>query len=1021
MEPASLAFYLSPETPSKDGLQTLKHFGFKNLSKAWKELAGLAQPPFDREAWEPLLPLMIREFAKSPDPGLALSQFSTFAEKAFHRTQLYEYLFRTPPARQALARVLGLSPYLASILCHEPGLFYWLFIDEGLYSKFNRDKLGDIFRLEMESATDLEGKLNALRRVKRRRMLRLGARDILGLSNVKDLTRELSDTADLILQKALDLGKEALGPRYPSPPPGSFTVMGMGKLGGRELNFYSDVDLLFVYEGTGAEARRYFNDLAEWVIAALPSQSPLGLLYKVDMRLRPEGLGDMAKSLDAYLEHYESRGQPWELQALLKARPCAGDLGLGEKFLKGVEPVIFRKNLDSVYLKEIREIMGLIKQKMESKGREKTHVKLGLGGIREIEFMIQFLQLVHGGVHPEVRNANSLQGLEALASGGFLLKPDAKTLEESYCFLRQLEHRLQMVEGLQTHTLPSKQADLERLARSLGFENEKGTSAVRSFHTAYREVTLKVHGLYQEIFKIRPRRDVVSKIVEGALENDQESLAETLQGGVFLDPVQAASNLTALVGRLRRSAGAKGETLWNQVGPDLLKSLAKVPYADRALNQMESFLRASSLPDVYLRYLGENPTLLKWMLELFSNSLFLSEILVTHPGNFDIVIRALGERTPQSVQDFLDVLEDRISQTPDREDRLNLLREVKDGEVLRVGLQDLMGRRELFDCFAELSRLATALSRSGLGIATERMDIPCVDNSPSTPKGFCLFGMGKLGGREMNYGSDLDLLFIYGDKEAKEVGFETYLKLSETFTQVMASSTNHGKAYKVDARLRPMGREAQMIHSVAAYRQYFQTFAQSAERLAYTRAVYLAGDRQTATEVKEMIDEFVYGRGLTRQEYDEILDIRQQMEEKAKMAQGLELKVSPGGIVDIEFFVQFLQVAFGKDKNILRVPHVPTALGIFKEEGIVPPEILDELLGAYRFYRLLEARHRMVRETGDDELPTDLERLKRLAWRAGLGKEKEAAEKMLERVEETQKRVRAIFNRLPEWLQLEKK
>jgi glutamate-ammonia-ligase adenylyltransferase len=218
-----------------------------------------------------------------------------------------------------------------------------------------------------------------------------------------------------------------------------------------------------------------------------------------------------------------------------------------------------------------------------------------------------------------------------------------------------------------------------------------------------------------------------------------------------------------------------------------------------------------------------------------------------------------------------------------------------------------------------------------------------------------------------------------------------------------------------------MGREAQMIHSVAAYRQYFQTFAQSAERLAYTRAVYLAGDRQTATEVKEMIDEFVYGRGLTRPEYDEIVDIRQQMEEKAKKAPGLELKVSPGGIVDIEFFVQLLQVAFGKDKNILRVPHVPTALGIFKEEKIAPPEILDELVGAYRFYRLLEARHRMVRETGDDELPTDLERLKRLAWRAGLGKEKEAAEKMLERVENTQKRVRAIFNRLPEWLQLENK
>lgn len=988
-------------------------------------MASLAQPLFDREAWEPLLPLMLHEIAHSPDPDLALSQFSNFAGKAFHRSQLYEYLSHTPPARHGLAQILGFSPYLASILCHDPNLFYWLFVEEGLYSKFVPGKLEEIFRLEMEAALDGEGKLEALRRVKRRRMLRLGARDILGLSNVRELTLELSDTADLILQKVLDLGKEALVPRYPFPPRGQCVVLGMGKLGGRELNYHSDVDLLFVYEPAPGdqetEVRQYFNELAEWVIAALPAQAALGALYKVDMRLRPEGLGDMAKALDAYLEHYENRGQPWELQALLKARPVAGYLDLGKKFLKGVEPLIFRKNLDAIYLKEIREIMGLIKKKMESKGREKTHVKLGKGGIREIEFIVQFLQLLHGGLHPEVRSANSLEGLEALAKGGYLLKTDAQALEESYCFLRQLEHRLQMVEGLQTHTLPSKGVDMERLARSLGFKPENGFSASKPFLAAYREVTQQVHGLYQEVFKIRVRRDATAKVIEAALGADPEALERELQGGIFLDPAQAATNLMALVARLRKSAGAKGENLWTQAGPGLLKALSKTPYADRALNQMESFLRASSLPDVYLRYLDENPALLKWMLELFSNSLFLSEILVTHPGNFDIVIRALGERTPQSVQDFLDVLEDRIAVTNDWEDRLNLLREVKDGEVLRVGLQDLMGRRELMDCFAELSRLATALSRSGLGIASQKLGIPCVETQPCAPKGFCLLGMGKLGGREMNYGSDLDLLFVYGDQEAKEVGFETYLKLSELFTQVMASPTAHGRAYKVDARLRPMGREAQMIHSVAAYRQYFQTFAQSAERLAYTRAVYLAGDRQTATEVKEIIDGFVYGRGLTRIEFDEILDIRQQMEEKAKKAQGLELKVSPGGIVDIEFFVQILQVSHGKDKNILRIPHVPTALGLFKEEGMVPSDVLDEMLDAYRFYRLLEARHRMVRETGDDELPTDPDRLKRLAWRAGLGREKEAAEKMLERVEETQKRVRAIFNRLPEWVRFEEK
>lgn len=383
---SSLAFYLTPEPPSQAQLQeALKPHGFKKPLRAWRDLASLASPPFDREAWEPLLPLMLREFSNSPDPNLSLSQFSTFAEKTFHRSQFYEYLLQNPPAREAMAKIMGLSPFLASILFQEPGLFYWLFIEEGLYSKFVPAKLEELFRLEMEAAGDLEGKLNALRRVKKRRMLRLGARDILGLSHVRDLTLELSDMADLVLQKALALAKEALAPRYPSPPPGKLVVLGMGKLGGRELNYYSDVDLLFVYESTGGveraeEARRYFNDLAEWMITTLPFASSHGPLYKVDMRLRPEGLGDMARSLDGYLEHYENRGQPWELQALLKARPCAGDLELGERFLREVEPIIFRKNLDTVYLNEIREIMGLIKLKMESKGRGKDPGQAGGGG-----------------------------------------------------------------------------------------------------------------------------------------------------------------------------------------------------------------------------------------------------------------------------------------------------------------------------------------------------------------------------------------------------------------------------------------------------------------------------------------------------------------------------------------------------------------------------------------------------------------------------------------------------------------
>lgn len=1022
MDSSLVSLLLKSEAPPLSEVRRLlKPFGFRKPEKVWREFSNIGKDPIDRPAWAEVLPLLLTELSQAPDPDMAANHFATFVGAAFDESQLFQYLLGKPEARRFLAQVMGFSPDLASTLCREPALFYRFFDEDGLYSPYKAERMKEALAREADEAADEKGKLDVLYWFKRRQMLRLGGRDLLGLTDVKELTFELSGMADAILEEVLKIGKT----RFGDGPGGAFTVLGMGKLGGQELNYSSDIDLLFVYEAPpdgedGREkARRYFNDLAEWVIQTLTQATPMGNLYRVDMRLRPEGLGDMAKSLELYLEHYETRGQPWELQALLKARPCAGDLELGQRFLKEVESFIFRKNYDSVYLKEIREIMDLIKQKMESKGRLKTHVKLGRGGIREIEFIVQFLQLMEGGKRPQVRTANTLDALQILGRESILFKADAEFLSEAYRFLRNAEHHLQMVYGLQTHTLPQKTADLERLARSLGFKGEGPLSAARKFKTHYGGITRRVRGLYEEVFKIKGRRDAFSRIVEDILDGDDEALEKRLEGAFFFDPHQAAVNLKALGGRLKRATGNRGERLWAAFGPVLLRGLKKTPHPDRALNQMESFLRATSLPDFYARYLMEKPALLNLLLELFSNSLFLSQILILQPGNFDIVVRALSETSATSIQDYLDPLEDLLAETPGWEAKLDRIRDTRNSEILRVGLQDLLGKRDLFESFAELSRLAQALSRAALGVATEEKGLPTIGTRPAIPKGFCLFAMGKLGGREMNYGSDLDLLFIYGDEEGKEVGFENYLKLAETFTQALSSPTTHGMAYKVDARLRPMGREAMMVHSVEAYRRYFASYGQAAERLAYSRALFMAGDRQVGFEAKEVIEQYVYGRGLTRADLDSILDIRGQMEEKAKKAKGLELKVSPGGIVDIEFLVQTLQVAYGKDHPLLRMPHLPTVMGYLRDEGILPLEATQELLEAYRFFRLIEARHRMVRETADDELPTDPDRLVRLAWRMGLGHAKIDVEEMLGRITRTQEKVRGYFKRLPEWVKFE--
>ena len=1019
-----VSLFFNPQPPTAAELKRrLKPFGFRNPSKVWREFAAFGRDPSGGPAWAELLPLLMAELAQSPDPDMAANHFASFVQAHPQPSQLFQSLLGAPESRRLLARVFGLSPALAAVLTREPSLLDWLLKENGLYETFKPAKMAEELEREKAAAGGEEGRLEALRRFKRRRMLRLGARDLLGLCDVKELTFEMSGLADFVLGEVLRIGQSRLG----AGPAGAFVVLGMGKLGGQELNYSSDVDLLFLYqsparaEAEKEKAHRYFNDLAEWVIRTLAEPTELGNLFRVDMRLRPEGVGDMAKSLESYLEHYESRGQPWELQALLKARPCAGDLELGRKFLSEVEPFIFRKNFDSVYLQEIREIMDLIKQKMESRGRLRTQVKLGRGGIREIEFIIQFLQLVEGGRKPRVRAANSLEALRILGAESILFKADAHFLSDAYRFLRNVEHHLQMVHGLQTHTLPSKAPDLERLARSLGFRGDGALSAGRKFKAHYGALTHRVRALYEEVFKIKGRRDSSSRVVEDTLAGDAEGLERHLEGGFFAEPRQAAVNLGALAGRLQKTAGARGERLWAVFAPELLSALKKTSHPDRALNQMESFLRATSLPDLYVRYFLEKPALLKWLLELFSNSLFLSRILIVQPGNIDVAVRAVSETSSTSIQDYLDPLEDLLEGAADGEEKLNLLRDVRNSEILRVGMQDLLGHRDLFESFAELSRLAQALSRAALGVATERTGVPCTGKRPAVPRGFCLFAMGKLGGREMNYGSDLDLLFIYGDEEGKETGFENYLKLAENFTRTLSDPTSHGTAYKVDARLRPMGREAMMVHSVQAYRQYFKAFGRAAERLAYTRAVFMAGDRKVGLEAKEAIEEFVYGRGLAREELDSILDIRGQMEEKALKAKGLELKVSPGGIVDIEFLVQTLQVAYGRTRPLLRMPHMPTLLGYLREEGLLPGEVAGDLLEAYRFYRLIEARHRMVRETADDELPTEPDRLVRLAWRMGLGHAKPDADQLVERIEKTQEKVRGYFKRLPEWVKFEEK
>lgn len=1019
-------FFRLPKEPAPAQLQeVLRPYGFSHPKKVWKLFSPFARDLSVKTDWVELVPLLLESLRQSPDPDRAAVYFSSFIEQAFHRAFLFQYLVRKPQARNLLCWIFGGAPALAMVLIRHPNWLYWLTEEDALNTRFQAERFRREVQEELQGLDDLSRIWVVLARFHQREMLRLGAVDLLGLADVPEITRELSDVADVLMDEALkSLSADRQRKGNFAPAGFSFCVLGMGKLGGRELNYSSDIDLLFLYEGkdAGVEEQRkahvYYNRLAEELVQGFSQKTEEGPLYRVDLRLRPEGTGDLAYGPAAYLEYYETRSDLWERQAFLKARPCAGDLSAGVRFLKEMEPLLFNREVSLQAPQAIRDLMKLIEKKMKARELSTRQVKLGRGGIREIEFLVQMLQLVHGAQKPSIRSANTLEALERLEEERLLLAADAKFLSEAYVFLRKVEHRLQMVHQLQTHTLPKTGPELKALARMLNYQDRIGGKAERFFMEDYTRITRRVREIYEERFHLRKQREPTAEIFQMLLEKDAEKVQEALKGSFFSDPAQAAQNLLLWFLRLHRTAGAKGETLAMKFIPQLWKGLARVAHPDRALSNLERFFRNASLPDFYLRYLLDEPRALSLLLDLFSDSVFLSETLLADAGNLEVMLRCFNDPSPVSIQEHLEGLEERWRSFDDWEDRLNVLREFRNAQVLRIGTLDLLGRMELWDVFAELSRLAYAVVRGALRIAAERLNMPRADTGD--PVGFWIAAAGKLGGRELNYGSDLDVLFVYADEaEARAGGYARFLDLARLVIEALSAPTAKGKAYEVDARLRPMGKEAPLVHSLNAYGQYFRKAAEPWERLAYTRVQFLAGDHEGGFRFSKMIGEFVYGRGLTRKEYETVLEVRRRMEEKSEEDPEGEFKVAPGGIADVEFFVQLMQLAFGHAHPEICVPHTPTALSLLGERSFLPAEVVEKLSKAYRFYRLVESRLRMVEERSVSRLPSEKEALTRLAGRLRRGKRKICADEVFAEVVRRKREVRAIFNNLGDYLLFE--
>ncbi|MFZ0826526.1 MAG: bifunctional [glutamate--ammonia ligase]-adenylyl-L-tyrosine phosphorylase/[glutamate--ammonia-ligase] adenylyltransferase [Verrucomicrobiia bacterium] len=931
---------------------------------------------------------------------------------------------------RALTAVLAGSAALGNVLVANPG---WLSVFDPERLKFPRRAQG--IQREVEGGLkpkletgDFAGALAGLRRFKHREMLRIAARDLARLGEVAEITREISDVADACLNAVWQICRRQLAGRSGEPwhqdtagrwRRTEFCVLGLGKLGGQELNYSSDVDVLFLYGEEGEvfkeppgnknnqRARmsnhQYFNKCAEAFIAEISRLTPDGMLFRIDLRLRPEGdAGPLCRSLGSYENYYAQWGQTWERMMLIKARGVAGDVGLAAEFLEMIQPFRYPPAINAGVLGEVAALKDRIEKEIVGADALDRNVKLGRGGIREIEFIAQSLQILHAGRLPFLQTAQTLPCLAKLAQYKLLTIEEAQELAAAYRFLRDVEHRLQMEENQQTHTIPADPPAQRRLARLMGFRS------LAAFESALQKHTGNVRRVYDRLLKAEwPKAsDGLPPEFAGAEEEwkkllarhsfrDPETAFRLLQefaegpGYVLVSSRttelarQLVPRLLALCPRLQGQSGISNRP--SAIGHRPVQILSD---PDRVLTRLDSFVSAYGTRAPLLELWSNHPAMFELMLLLFDRSEFLAEVAIRTPDLIDDLI--VGGRLRQR-KTVLEILKDLRHGLADA-DQFLWLRRYHEAEQMRLGLRDILGLADFEQNLVELSALADACLQYALAVVMRKSKI-------KTPP-FVIIGLGKLGGGEIDYGSDLDILFV---TDAPAKALPKLQQLAVDVMDLLSRRTEQGVVFYTDARLRPDGEKGLLVNTLAAYENYYRQRARLWEiqalvrtrpvagnlslggkfqRLAATLTDFKsvssggAGEMRLASNVKSTRTPYVVS--CTPDWKMEIHRMRMRIEkERTPPGQDdLAIKTGKGGLMDAEFIAQALCLENGwPEANTLR------ALERAREAGALPDG--EKLLDNYRQLRHVEGILRRWSYEGETVLPDEPAPYYRVSVRCG--------------------------------------
>lgn len=889
-----------------------------------------------------------------------------------------------------LRLVWSCSDFVMEACAVQPGLLVELASSDDLQRTYAPGELKRRLRSALADVDDEESLLRSLRGFRRREMVRIVWRDFARLVTMEQTTAAVTDLADSVLDATLNWLYERLCRQRGVPVgresgrPQKMVILGMGKQGACELNVSSDIDLIFAFpeggetEGSGRPIsnQEFFNRLGQQLIKALDVRTVDGFVFRVDMRLRPYGQsGALVLSFDAMEEYYQSQGRDWERYAMIKARVVAGDVAAGRQLMAMLRPFVYRRYIDFSAIESLRDMKSMIRREVALKGLD-NDVKRGAGGIREVEFIAQAFQLIRGGKDHRLQQQRLRPVLALLGQEGLLPAATAMSLYEAYRFLRNVEHALQGWRDQQTHSLPVDPAGRLRVAWLMGFGDWPAFAQALQYHRN------TVAAVFAEV--VTPLEepgggdDVVAMSAWG--DQDRDSQLHALSQLGYEDAEEALAHLDSIrAGREYATLGREARKRLDRLMPPLLLECAGYDNDAETLERVLGLVRAVLRRSAYLLLLAENPPALHQLATLCSRSIWIAEQLRFYPALLDELLDTATLYTPATLEQLREELSVRLHAVPgdDLESQMNVLRYFKLSHRLRAAACEVIDVLPLMKVSDQLTWLAEVIVAQVVQLAWAQMR-ERHGNPGGEQAEFIVVGYGKLGGIELAHGSDLDLVFIHNadptlssDGERPLDNASYFARLGQKVIHILTARTAMGELYEVDARLRPSGNAGMLVISLSAFERYQEADAWTWEHQALVRARPVAGDPELAAAFETVRQRILCQPRDLAALREEVCLMRARMREHLDSGDVFQLKQGVGGIVDIEFMVQFAVLAWAHERPVLaRWSDNIRILETLSEQQVLPAGTAERLIDVYKTYRA--AAHRLQLQhlpavTGADE------------------------------------------------------